>query len=187
MGIASSEAQESGLGSARMLSLLHIAVSAAAIALLLAGCSHPSESPREEPSGVENATKRERSGPPMVIFEPSGKKRAAVLVEVVRTPEAIQRGLMYRETMDENRGMLFLMPNEEVQSFWMRNTYIPLDMIFIGRDRRVVGVVKNTTPETDDRRSVGKPSIYVVEVNAGWAAAKGIEAGTPARFKNVSE
>ena len=153
-----------------------------------AGCGHPAETGQVDVTGdSSSAGAKAESGPPLVVFEPAGKARAAVLVEVVRTPETIQRGLMHRQEMDQNRGMLFLMPEEEVQSFWMRNTYIALDMIFVGRDKVVVGVVENATPLTDTSRTVGKPSIYVVEVNAGWAKTHGVTAGTRVRFKNVIE
>jgi uncharacterized membrane protein (UPF0127 family) len=82
--------------------------------------------------------------------------------------------------------MLFLMPEDEIHTFWMRNTLIPLDMIFIQRDLVVAGVVENAEPRTDTLRSVGKPSSYVLEVNGGWAAAHGVGAGTKASFDGVN-
>ncbi len=80
-----------------------------------------------------------------------------------------------------------MMGIERDHPFWMRNTLISLDMIFIGKDRRVIGVVENTEPMTDTSRRVGKPSLYVLEVNAGFAAQHGIRAGTPVQFKNVAD
>ena len=160
-----------------------------ALAVLLSGCS-PSADSRSDERGSEaapavQATSEAATAPPIVVFQTAGKPRAAVLVEIAQTPQAIQQGLMYRREMDENHGMLFLMAEERVQSFWMRNTYISLDMIFIDRTMTVVGVVENTTPLSDESRSVGKPSKYVVEVNAGWAAKNGVGPGTRVRFKNV--
>lgn len=122
---------------------------------------------------------------PVVVMSPPDHERVAVTVEVVRTPEQIQRGLMYRRSLPQEHGMLFLMGEERIHSFWMRNTYIPLDMIFIGKDMRVAGVVANAAPLTDDSRRVDKPSYYVLEVNAGWASAHHVGPGTPVRFKNV--
>jgi uncharacterized membrane protein (UPF0127 family) len=124
---------------------------------------------------------------PVVILEPDGHPSAEVTVEVARTGRQIQRGLMYREHMPPDHGMLFLMGEERIQSFWMRNTLIPLDMIFIARDMTVAGVVANTDPLTDTPRRVDRPSYYVLEVNAGWAAAHHVTAGTRVRFRNVSE
>lgn len=124
---------------------------------------------------------------PVVILEPAGHPPAEVTVEIARTPRQIQRGLMYREHMPPDHGMLFLMREERIHSFWMRNTLIPLDMIFIGKDMTVAGVVANTEPLTDTSRRVDRPSYYVLEVNAGWAAAHHVEAGTRVRFRHVSE
>lgn len=122
---------------------------------------------------------------PVVVFEPEDQPRAAVTVEVVRTQKDIQRGLMFRRSLPKEHGMLFLMGEERVHSFWMRNTYVALDMIFIGKDMKVAGVVANATPLTETSRHVDKPSLYVLEVNAGWAAANHVGQGTPVRFKNV--
>jgi uncharacterized membrane protein (UPF0127 family) len=105
-----------------------------------------------------------------------------VLAEVVSTPETIQRGLMFRTQLAPDAGMLFVLPHESDHKFFMRNTLIPLDMIFIGRDLRVVGVVSNATPLTETLRGVGRPSSYVLEVNGGWAAKNGITVGAPVRF-----
>ncbi len=92
---------------------------------------------------------------------------------------------MYRKHLEPDRGMLFLMPREEIQSFWMRNTYIPLDMIFIDSELRVVNVAADTTPLTDGNYRSIRPAHYVVEVNAGWAAEHGVTEGTRVEFDNV--
>jgi len=81
--------------------------------------------------------------------------------------------------------MLFLYQNEDIRHFWMRNTLIPLDMIFISADLRVVGIVENAEPQTETIRQVPQPSQYVLEVNGGYAAAHGIAAGTPVEFRDI--
>src|SRR5262252_4557477 len=95
----------------------------------------------------------------------------AVGVEIVSTSAQIERGLMFREHLPPDQGMLFLMTEEKNWPFWMRNTLIPLDMIFIARDMTVAGVVQNAEPRTETLREVGKPSLYVLEVNGGFSAA----------------
>jgi len=92
---------------------------------------------------------------------------------------------MFRESLDADAGMLFLYQDEGIRVFWMRNTLIPLDMIFISADLRVAGVVENAERLTDTQRQVGKPAQYVLEVNGGFAAAHGITAGTPVEFRNI--
>lgn len=81
--------------------------------------------------------------------------------------------------------MLFLMAVEKDWTFWMRNTLIPLDMIYIRSDMTVAGVVENAEPKTEVLRSVGVKSRYVLEVNGGWAREHGVMRGVTVRFENV--
>jgi len=121
------------------------------------------------------------------VFVAGAKGDIQVNVEVVATQPKIQKGLMFRQHLPLDAGMLFLMGRENVWDFWMRNTLIPLDMLFIGRDMKVVGIVENAEPLTEELRTVGKPSFYVLEVNAGWAKQNGVGAGAQVRFDKVDE
>ncbi|GAB4198385.1 MAG: hypothetical protein OHK0013_07420 [Sandaracinaceae bacterium] len=118
-------------------------------------------------------------------LEPPGRDPVAVTVEVARTPAETQRGLMFRRHLEPDRGMLFQFARSRHLTFWMHNTFIPLDMVFITSDMRVLGVVENATPETDDPREVEGESQFVLEVNAGFAREHGIVAGTRVRFEHV--
>ncbi len=103
--------------------------------------------------------------------------------EVAATSDARTRGLMWRESLPPGQGMLFIFPGpEEVLAFWMRNTLIPLDLVFINAAGRVVGVVENAVPHSLVRRQVGVPSRYVLEVPGGWCQQHGIKRGASARF-----
>lgn len=113
--------------------------------------------------------------PTISIATPWGE--ATVTVEIVTTRPAIEYGLMFREHLPYDAGMLFVMGADAVWSFYMRNTLIPLDMIFIARDWTVAGVVPNTEPCTETLRTIHKPTSYVLEVNGGWAEAHQIAAG----------
>jgi uncharacterized membrane protein (UPF0127 family) len=106
-------------------------------------------------------------------------------VEVALTPEEHARGLMYRTRLATDAGMIFVFDEPQIQRFWMKNTLIPLDMIFIGADHRVVGVVENAAPETENERMVGAPSQYVLEIGGGLAAQLGIRAGQAVDFQGV--
>jgi uncharacterized protein len=119
-----------------------------------------------------------------VVFEVPGQT-LRVEAEVVRTPEDRARGLMFRKELPARRGMLFLFDDEEVQSFWMKNTYLPLDMIFIAARMEVVGVVENAEPLTTSPRRVEGRSRFVLEMNAGFARANRIEAGVHVRFEGT--
>lgn len=118
--------------------------------------------------------------PTISIATPYGE--ATVTIEIAATREAIERGLMFRDHLPYDRGMLFVMEMDTVWSFYMRNTFIPLDMIFIARDWTVAGVIPNAEPCTETRRSINKPSSFVLEVNAGWAHAHQIMPGAQVRL-----
>ncbi|WP_236605583.1 DUF192 domain-containing protein [Sandaracinus amylolyticus] len=124
---------------------------------------------------------------PRVILEREGADPVVVEVEVARTPAQTSRGLMYRRELAADRGMLFLFARERQQSFWMRDTFIPLDMIFITSEMRVLGIVESAEPQTDDPREVEGLSQFVLEVNGGFARAHGIGAGAQVRFEEVGE
>lgn len=124
---------------------------------------------------------------PSVSLMPHGRAEVRVTVEIARTDAERQRGLMWRDRLGPMAGMLFLFPEEEVQSFWMKNTMIPLDMIFIRQDKTVAGVVEHAVPKTETPRQIAAPSRYVLEVNAGFARAHGITEGTRVRFENFAE
>lgn len=143
--------------------------------------SHAAETTRgatARPKGQAQATlpigKLELESPPRAPVE--------LKVEVAATDRQRQMGLMFREHLGENEGMFFVFESERRNSFWMRNTLIPLDMIFISADFVVVGVVENAEPLTDDPRGVPALSQYVLEVNAGYAKKHGVGPGTKVRF-----
>lgn len=99
-------------------------------------------------------------------------------VELALDGEEQQRGLMFRRHMHEDWGMLFVYPGDLPLQFWMKNTLIPLDMVFIHSSGRVVGVVENAEPLTLTPRGVGQAARYVLELNAGTARARGIGQGS---------
>jgi uncharacterized membrane protein (UPF0127 family) len=109
-----------------------------------------------------------------VAFEESG---AAVDAEFARGEHDTMRGLMFRKSMPEDSGMLFDLGERKEHDFWMHNTCIPLDMIFVDEDGFVVGIVENAPTLNDESRGVGCASRYVLEVNAGWSRRHGVRAG----------
>ena len=123
------------------------------------------------------------SSPVARITSPGGTVEVAL--EVVDTPEARARGLMYRKSLPEGHGMLFVFDEESVQEFWMKDTLIPLDMLFIATDGRVVGIHANATPLSTATIGVGAPSRFVLEVPGGWAARHGIASGAHVELRGV--
>lgn len=124
---------------------------------------------------------------PCVVVHSAAGKEVNVRVEIANTNEMRQRGLMYRKQLADDAGMLFVFPSAQPQQFWMKNTPLPLDMIFIGADRRIVGIVENTKPFSTEGRGVGKPSKYVLEVNGGFSAKHGLRAGDRVDFHGIAD
>lgn len=115
-----------------------------------------------------------------------GAKTHVIDVEIAATDASRTRGLMWRTELGEGKGMLFVFPAERFQSFWMRNTLIPLDMLFISYAGEVVGIVENAPPESLMSRGVDRASTYVLEVPGGWSRKNGVATGTHAAFEGVS-
>jgi uncharacterized membrane protein (UPF0127 family) len=165
---------------------------AALAALLLTGC--PSTEARESdgPGGSRappDITAEDYVPPPLprgtVLLEDAYGGVRRVQVEVAATPEARTRGLMWRKDLPQGQGMLFVFPQEEVHAFWMVNTLIPLDMVFIDAQGRIVGIVERAPPHSMTARSVDRPSRSVLEVPGGWAQAAGLRPGGRVRFEGI--
>ena len=127
------------------------------------GCASPTATTEEKPQASEN-----QDLIPIEIETDRGPVRFQV--EVVDTPLGRQKGLMHRTSLPEATGMLFVFPAEAQRSFWMRNTLIPLDMIFIRSDKTILGIVENAEPRTDTSRGVPGDSQYVLELIGGSAS-----------------
>lgn len=123
---------------------------------------------------------------PAVVLQPRAGSAVTVHVEIADTPDAQSLGLMYRDRLDADRGMLFLFEHETEHPFWMKNTRISLDMIFIASDGRIVGVHPNATPYSLAPIGVGEPSRAVLEVNAGFAATHGIAPGDRVAYRHIA-
>jgi len=102
-------------------------------------------------------------------------------VEVARTPEERHKGLMFRKHLDNDGGMLFVFPQEGRYSFWMKNTYIPLDMIWINKERKIVYIKHNAHLcfQEESCPSIVPPAdaLYVLEINAGVSYEFGFSPG----------
>ena len=110
---------------------------------------------------------------PEVTLAIHGQKLTA---EVAADEAQRSQGLMYRRMLPENWGMLFVFPDEMPQSFWMKNTYLPLSIAFID-GRGVIVNIADMKPLTTDPHPSARPAKYALEMNRGWFAKRGIKAG----------
>jgi uncharacterized membrane protein (UPF0127 family) len=167
---------------------------AAALALL-ALFSTPSACSRRSTSSAGSGTSAElseRAGRhdaalpvARIALRPAGGAEVSVQAELALTEAERELGLMNRTALDERAGMLFVYPAPRHLTFWMRNTLLPLDMIFITSEHRVLGVVENATPMTDDLRQVPGDAQFVLEVRGGFAARHRIAAGAEVEMPDL--
>ena len=125
----------------------------------------PPDAPRVDPGPVE----------PLEIVTSRGPVRFEV--ELADTDAERSQGLMWRGSMPAGRGMIFSFPRPVPQAFWMKNTYIPLDIIYIGDDGRIVSIAKDTEPLSEAPIPSGGPARGVLEINAGLSDRLGIMPG----------
>ena len=149
-----------------------------AIALLLgiglAGCNAEQPAGMSEPPPVRTAP----SGLSLVPLQiQSGGRTHDFTVEVARTPEQQAQGLMFRERLGPDEGMIFPFPSPRPASFWMKNTLIPLDMIFIRPDGTIGRIAVNTVPKSLDPVAFDQPAAAVLELAGGRTVQLGIKAG----------
>ncbi len=98
-------------------------------------------------------------------------------VEIAKTDEEKAKGLMNREALPENSGMWFVFTHPVEEEFWMKDTLIPLDMIFVGDDMQIVHIKESAVPKSVEMISSPEPYMYVLEINAGKVAQHGIKVG----------
>jgi uncharacterized protein len=106
-------------------------------------------------------------------------------IEIAATEYTREKGLMARTQMEENQGMLFIFDYPKIQSFWMKNTILPLDLIFVDESDRIVHINHDAIPFSESLISSEKPSQYVVEVNAGYCRKNQIVVGGKIRWKKL--
>lgn len=98
-------------------------------------------------------------------------------VEVADSPAKREQGLMFREALEKDSGMIFLFDEEKENAFWMKNTRLPLDIIFFDKNWRIVGFLENMEPFSTKGRTITTPSKFVLEVNAGLVQKMGFKVG----------
>ena len=144
----------------------------AAAALVLGACSQQTRSQNVQ---VEDPAQSGLRQVPLTIRTAGGERRFTV--EVAGTPEQQARGLMYRQSLADDRGMVFPYDPPQAVGFWMKNTLIPLDIIFIRADGRIARISANTTPHSLEPVTSGEPIASVLEIRGGLAAELGVAVG----------
>lgn len=149
----------------------------------------PATPKRTPPLGPDARCPRDPEAPPRLrtgkITFPEAKGAPVTTIEVAENDHDRQRGLMFRTKMADERGMIFTFAEKDDHTFWMHNTCISLDMLFIDDDGLIVGIEESTPTMSDDTFSVGCASKYVLELNAGWTRAHGVTAGQKVKLEGI--
>lgn len=130
--------------------------------------------------GAFSACEAERAGVHLHFVNPDKTESPKLTAELAVTRSEKQIGLMYRKSLAEDQGMLFIFPAEAPRSFWMKNTYVELDMVFLNAARDVVNVVERAIPLTESARSSTGPAKFVLEIGGGLAKKWGLAPGSKA-------
>ncbi|MGN7514446.1 MAG: DUF192 domain-containing protein [Allomuricauda sp.] len=148
-----------------------------ALTIVLASCK--TESKRS--IKTENITFT-KEGELAVLSTETDSIKANFDIEIAETEYETQTGLMYRKSMREDRGMLFIQPTESLQYFYMKNTEIPLDIIYINSEMKIVSFQKNAEPFNEDTLPSNAPAKYILEINAGLSDQLGLQVGDSISF-----
>lgn len=151
---------------------------ALALAGALAGCSSSATDSAAASVAATEPARHPVSGLQVIPLTVTHQgKRHGFRVEVARNPSEQARGLMFRTEMGADEGMIFPMQPPRMASFWMKNTVIPLDIIFIGTDRRIINIAANAVPYSEENLDSQGLTAAVLELNGGRAAQLGIGPG----------
>lgn len=156
------------------------------IALLIPAVSYVMKPKAEEKKAVDPLTQYQftKEGE-LTFYSASGDSVAKIDIELAANNQDRALGLMNRTYMKENQGMLFLFDVEEPQSFWMKNTYISLDMLFINSHNEIIKIHKNTAVLTEDPYSSDAPAQFVLEVVGGYTDKYQIKEGDRIQFRKL--
>jgi uncharacterized membrane protein (UPF0127 family) len=158
-----------------------LAIALVLISMMLVGCGESAGSGTSSPTsqGSRAATTENPGDTTRVLtIDTSGGEKVEVRVEIADDASEQARGLMYRTALAEDRGMLFVYPDEEVRSFWMRNTLIPLSIAFIDSEGSIVDIQDMKALDDDPPHYVSaEPAQYALEVNKGFFEERGVKVG----------
>lgn len=137
------------------------------------GCKEENKSSKEVTiSSIEFKKEGE-----VYLIKPSGDTIQQLEIEIADDDYQRETGLMYRTSMKEDRGMLFIFENEEPRGFYMKNTIIPLDLIFLNANNKIVSISKNAIPQSLETIPSKVPAKYVLEINAGLSEKWNLKVG----------
>ena len=147
------------------------------LSLTMANCQSKKTATQANSNDLTTEVQFKKEGELKFLDGKTEKLISKIDIEVAQTPDEEQQGLMFRRSMADSLGMLFVFDVEEQQSFWMKNTYIPLDIIYVGAKKEIVSIAQNCKTLSEESIPSEGPAKYVVEVNGGYSAKQGLKKG----------
>ncbi len=147
------------------------------LALLCLALLSLSACKKADPEPPETKQPTFRKDGELTITSPQGAHRGTFEIEIAETEASTARGLMFRENLQQNQGMLFIFDGAQPYPFWMKDTYLSLDMLFIDADGVIFQIEEKTTPFSEHLIDVNGLNKYTLEVNAGVVQKLGIQVG----------
>jgi len=157
-----------------ILSLLSICLT------LCYSCKKDTPEPKPEP--VKYSFRHDGSAD---VFGPDNQLKASFRIEIVESEEEVVRGLKYRENLDDDAGMFFIFEYPDLYDFWMQDTYLPLDMLFIASDGTLNEIHENAVPFSEERIHPTKIHQYVLEIKAGLGKKYNLQSGDKVLWKRL--
>lgn len=151
------------------------------LSMLFISCAGDRPADAPSPTNEAEAVAFREDGT-LTFYREGDGEIVTIAIEIAATEQAITRGLMGRERLPDRSGMLFLMPQTRIQTFWMSNTPLSLDITFVGPDSTVINTVKYTRPFSPESHASEAPARFVVETRAGFTDSFGIVPGDRVRW-----
>jgi uncharacterized protein len=161
-----------------------------AVIIVLAFLVFSIYTPKRNNQSHKQSSSYSKSGPSfrkdgwLSISPANNSAKISLDIEIADNDQERMQGLMYRQSLLENEGMLFIFTNDEPRSFWMKNTFISLDIIYINSKKEIVSIQKYTQPKSTYSIPSEKPAMFVLEVNAGFTDKYGINPGDKIDFSH---
>jgi len=152
------------------------------LSLTMANCQSKRTTSQSNNNDLTTEVQFKKEGELKFLDGKTDKLISKIDIEVAQTPDEEQQGLMFRRSMADSLGMLFIFDVEEQQSFWMKNTYISLDIIYVGANKEIVSIAADCKPLSEESLPSEGPAKFVVEVNGGYAAKQGLKKGDKIDF-----
>jgi uncharacterized membrane protein (UPF0127 family) len=171
-------------GSKRRFNPVYVLISIAVVAGVISfrSCNHTEKQMQHATTAIEF----KKEGQLTFVNEAEGFPITNIDIEIAEDDRARALGLMHRYSMKADQGMLFIMDKEETQSFWMKDTYIPLDILFVNSSMVIVKIQRNNQPFSQQSIPSIQPAKYVVEVVAGFCNKHDIKEGDRIDFTRIS-